>query len=94
MTDNVLKIDQEGHEWLKGCLHNPAEKVTVTFTKKDGSSRIMNCTLAESLIPSNKTPKGDAVTTTPNDEVQKVFDTDIGEWRSFRWDSITAIEVK
>jgi hypothetical protein len=91
MTE-ALKVDQEGQEWLKGILHNPEEKVTVVFTKKDGTERTMNCTLAESLIPASMKPSSDK-TYTPNQEVQAVFDLDAQGWRSFRWDSLKEIQV-
>jgi hypothetical protein len=64
--------------------------VTVSFTKKDGSSRDMLCTLAESLIPSDKRPKTE--NTKFSDEALRVFDLDKQEWRSFRWDSIKTVK--
>lgn len=92
MSDNPLTVEQEGKDWLLGCLHNPKEKVSVTFTKKDGTERVLNCTLAESRIPADKAPKEGAAAK-KSDEAQAVFDTDIGEWRSFRWDSVKEIKV-
>ena len=64
--------------------------ITVTFTKKDGSNRVMKCTLNESLIPSDKVPKGES-TRKHNDAVRPVFDLEINEWRSFTWDSVTEV---
>lgn len=64
--------------------------VTVSFTKKDGSSRDMLCTLAESLIPADKRPKTE--NTKFSDEALRVFDLDKQEWRSFRWDSIKTVK--
>ena len=92
MSDNPLTVEQEGKDWLLGCLRNPKEKVSVTFTKKDGTERVLNCTLAESRIPADKAPKEGAAAK-KSDEAQAVFDTDIGEWRSFRWDSVKEIKV-
>jgi len=63
-------------------------EVTVTFTKVNGESRVMTCTLNESVLP----PKPE--TTTPrksNPDVLSVWDTNAQGWRSFRWDSVTAI---
>lgn len=65
--------------------------VEVTFTKKDGSNRVMRCTLNRDIIPANKLPSGSGKTKTPNPDVFSVFDTDISDWRSFRKDSITQI---
>lgn len=66
--------------WLKGILHvNP---VTVTFTKKDGSERVMRCTLQPELLPKielkeNTSPRKESTTS------MRVFDLDKNEWRSF-----------
>lgn len=60
--------------------------VTVIFEKTDGTERVMKCTLKEELIPEDKRPKGKREQNT--DRVQPVFDVEVGEWRSFRWDSV------
>ena len=73
--------------WLLGLLRS--EVVDITFTKKDGSERIMKCTLLESKIPSEKMPKG--TEKAKNDEVVPVFDIENDGWRSFRWDSIKTV---
>ena len=64
--------------------------VGITFTKKDGSERLMQCTLSESKIPSEFAPKGSEKA--KSDEVLPVFDVENDGWRSFRWDSIKKIE--
>lgn len=95
MNDNVLVVEQDRKEWILEKLRDPNENVTVVFTKKDGSERVLKCTLSESQIPADKHPKtneGGAVAK-KSDEAQAVFDTEIGEWRSFRWDSIKNVEV-
>ena len=74
--------------WLLGLLRS--EVVDITFTKKDGSERIMKCTLLESKIPSEFAPKG--TEKAKSDEVLPVFDVENDGWRSFRWDSIKKIE--
>ena len=80
-----------------GLLHdqNNQSGVRVTFTKKDGSERKMLCTLVESKIPTDKRPKSVSESETPSTSgsAVRVFDLDIGEWRSFRWDSVTKVEV-
>ena len=75
-------------QWLKGCL--AFGPVTVTFTKKDGTERQMHCTLSESRIPTDKQPKTQQ-SASDSGSALRVFDTDKGEWRSFRWDSITNV---
>jgi hypothetical protein len=63
----------------------------VTFTKADGSERVMKCTLKSDVVPvvEKKEGPGRAV----NDAVLPVWDIDKDSWRSFRIDAITAIRV-
>jgi hypothetical protein len=75
-------------DWLIGLLRS--EIVELTFIKKDGSERIMTCTLAEQKIPAENAPKG--TERAKNDEAVAVFDLENNGWRSFRWDSLTNIE--
>jgi hypothetical protein len=74
-------------DWLIGLLLS--EIVELTFTKKDGSERIMKCTLAEQKIPAENAPKG--VDRAKSDEAVAVFDLENNGWRSFRWDSLTNV---
>ena len=75
-------------DWLIGLLRS--EIVELTFIKKDGTERIMTCTLAEQKIPAENVPKG--TERAKNDETVAVFDLENNGWRSFRWDSLTNIE--
>ena len=79
-------------KWTLGLLHDENLKsgLCVTFTKKDGSERLMWCTLSESKIPSEFAPKGSEKA--KSDEVLPVFDVESDGWRSFRWDSIKKVE--
>ena len=61
-------------------------EVIVEFTKKDGTLRKMRCTLADYLIPLEKTPRGSQGAY--SEAAQRVFDLDLNEWRAFRWDSV------
>ena len=54
--------------WL--VSHLKFGPVTVTFTKKDGTERVMNCTLSEELIPKVETLHVTG-TTNPNDPLIK-----------------------
>ncbi len=65
--------------------------VTVTFIKKDGTERVMVCTTALDRIPTACHPSGNS-SRPQNPEAQKVFDTEKGAWRSFRWDSVTNVQ--
>lgn len=89
----VQPNNPEFQTWLKGALHNGSRPVCVTFTKKDGTEREMQCTLSESLIPTDKQPVAkEANSQTPGSAI-RVFDTAIQEWRSFRWDSIKSVTL-
>lgn len=78
--------DQVSRDWLKNLLHETV--VEVTFTKKDGTERVMRCTLDEDVVP----PTGDKQRTVKRSETaQPVFDIRAQEWRSFRWDSVKSI---
>lgn len=60
----------------------------VRFTKVDGSERTMRCTLQEEKIPTSKRPKQTEASSSVTGSAIRAFDLDIGEWRSFRVDSI------
>ena len=76
-------------KWLKGVLKTGPVKVT--FTKKDGTERVMNCTLDPKKMPQvtiveNKEPRK------KNDNVLPVYDLDQESWRSFTIRSVKRIE--
>lgn len=65
---------------------------TVTFTKKDGTQRIMRCTLRPDALPEMITES--TRTSTEKRELDStiaVWDLDLGAWRSFRLDSVVEI---
>lgn len=68
---------------LKGGIFN------VTFTKVDGTDRVMRCTLMADSIPA--TPKSDKPRK-PNYSVVSVYDLGNAGWRSFRVNSVISIE--
>jgi len=75
--------------WIKELLKTNAIKVT--FTKKDGTERVMNCTLNPEKLPvsvvtESKEPKK------KNDNVMPVYDIDAGAWRSFTIKSVKTVE--
>lgn len=76
--------------WLNGILHvNP---VTVTFTKKDGTERVMRCTLQPELLPKVEL-KESAKPRKESNTSMRVFDLDKGEWRSFTIKSVKQIRT-
>jgi hypothetical protein len=91
----VFKTDKEFEEfktWTLGVLRDANTKdLCVTFTKKDGTTRDMQCTLVESKVPEDKRPKGESAPSETTGSAVRVFDTEKQEWRSFRWDSVTKV---
>ena len=61
--------------------------VLVTFTKANGDERVMECTLAEYLLPETTQPSSN------NEDVCVVFDLEANAWRSFRYDRVTSVEI-
>jgi hypothetical protein len=87
-----LATDLELQEHVLNNLRTNQQGVLVTFTKKDGSERKMQCTLVEGNIPADKRPKTETASQTAGSAV-RVFDTEVSEWRSFRWDSVVKVEI-
>jgi len=71
----------------------------VTFTKVNGESRDMRCTLVRDMIPEEKIPKSPVDTeaeepTKVNEAVIRVFDLVKTDWRSFKVDSVTEFKAE
>ena len=62
---------------------------TVTFTKVNGETRVMPCTLKEDLVPKVE-HKG---TRKPNVAVVSVWCLDQKEWRSVRVDNVVDLQI-
>jgi hypothetical protein len=79
----------EFRDWLVSLLSDEKNPTTITFTKKDGTSRVMKCTRSPSQIPEDQHPKNGM-----NDSGSsvRVFDLDKNEWRSFIVENVTRIE--
>lgn len=84
-------------KWLKSHLaYGP---VTVTFTKKDGTERVMECTTSTAIVPQD--PVHVTNTDNPidfpkkerkiNEDVCPVYDLEAKHWKSFRWDSVKSV---
>jgi len=77
MNRNILLDALKNHE----C--------TVTFTKVNGETRVMPCTLKENLVPKLE-HKG---TKKSNEAVVSVWCLDKREWRSFRVDNVVDLQI-
>ena len=79
-----------------GIIANLKERTCeVTFTKKNGDMRVMQCTLMESVLPPAKKdePLTQKKVRAVNEEVCVVYDVNAQGWRSFRWDSVTDFKL-
>lgn len=83
-------MGQQSIEIVKN--HLAEDIIIVTFTKADGSERVMKCTTNPEFVPEEHTPKGDS-TRALSDEVCRVFDVENQAWRSFRWDSVLEVTL-
>ena len=84
----MVYLDDVSREGVRRILRTSV--LDVTFTKVDGTERVMKCTLNEDLIPQttrSETPRKS------NPDVCAVWDLENQSWRSFRWDSIQTVGV-
>jgi hypothetical protein len=72
----------------KEALHTGV--YSVTFTKADGTTREMLCTLKEEFLP--EVNPDTASSRKENDDVVNVWDVEKDGWRSFRIDSVISFE--
>ena len=81
----------EGRVWLLEILHKSPDPVFVTFTKSDGSERVMKCTLNDKyVVPYER--KTDAEKKPRDGDIIPVWDLDNTAWRSFKLSTVTTVE--
>lgn len=94
--NNLLEIndtvEQKLHEWLRSILG--VTEASITFTKVDGTERVMRCTLEPTKLPvvelkEDKKPRKQSDST----KALRVFDLEKQEWRSFTIKTIKRIEL-
>lgn len=94
--NNLVEIDDRVepmlHDWLKSMLSVTEAKVT--FTKVDGTERVMRCTLEANKLPpvvikEDAKPRKETTST----KALRVFDVEKQEWRSFTIKNIKRIEI-
>ena len=84
-------LNTEVQQQIKERLIETAEGLCVTFTKKDGSTRKLRCTLNQTRIP--RKAGNQETTRAASTESIPVWDLEANAWRSFRWDSVIEIGV-
>lgn len=68
------------NKWIKVLLTE--RNVKITFTKKDGTERVMNCTLNPDVIPLVESVQ-DKREKSKEKDYMAVYDVDLKAWRSF-----------
>jgi hypothetical protein len=95
-SSNVTKDWNESdwdrfNNWIRVLL---AERnVKITFTKKDGTERVMNCTLDPNVIPLIESVQDKREKNKDKDYIA-VYDTDIKAWRSFIVKSVKSFDFE
>jgi len=104
---NNIKTDVTDLEALKPWLKSMLQmgEVVVTFTKKDGTERVMKCTTSTELVPLVEEKVHVTNTDNPidfpvpkkekkvNEDVMPVYDLESKAWKSFRWDGIKTVNI-
>jgi hypothetical protein len=65
---------------------------TITFTKVDGTERVMKATLDPALLPEQMDIEEYISERRQNEEVLAVWDVEKEGWRSFRLENVTRVE--
>lgn len=86
MSMNERQLNKKREELIKHLSTNP--RTTISFTKADGSTRVMNCTLMGGYVP---VTEAKLTVRKENTDTIVAFDLDKCAWRSFRVDSIQSI---
>ena len=83
--ENITRLRNDLREALS------SELVQVVFTKKDGTERTMLVTTYPGLIPESLQVPLTEKRQGPENQI-RVFEFNLGEWRSFNFDSIISVE--
>lgn len=96
--DYYIRVAEPEREEFRAAVTTLLGKgiVTVEFTKSDGTTRAMICTLSEQFgAKYTGMQESYRQSTRPrnvNLEVRTVWDINAGAWRSFRWDRLKKVE--
>jgi hypothetical protein len=83
MFEQSFIQDQIRQDLLEGV-------VEVVFTKADGSTRTMRCTKQEGKYPQPEAGKERK----ENADICVVWDVDVQDWRTFRWDRLQRVSTQ
>ncbi len=88
MRKERLMNKGEFRTWINKAISENV--VVLSFTKKDGSERVMTCSTKDGIIPTDKMPKGESKRPVSTDS-HAVFDLEKQEWRSFRYADLNSV---
>jgi hypothetical protein len=94
MIEEIIDEELQKQQWMKDVLHESVAEVI--FTKKDGTERVMKCTLKAELLPTVEVKESDETKPArakPSDSLA-VFDVEAQAWRSFRYDSVKEFTIE
>ncbi len=91
LFDDIITSEESKYLNLKEELQNGI--LEVRFYKKDGSIRVMKCTLKSDILLNIQDSSYSISKKTYNPETISVFDIEKNDWRSFRIDSIIDYEI-
>ena len=77
------------HDWLHGMLKT--SEGTITFTKKDGTERVLRCTLRPDALPVQEVTESKEPRKT-SDSTLSVYDLEANGWRSFTIRAVKRVE--
>lgn len=87
---NAFENSPEGRDWLVDMLKQNI--VTVTFSKRNGEERVMQCTLQPRMIRESLGDKyKEEFVSTASGNACTVWDINARGWRSFIWSNIKQI---
>ena len=81
---------EEKRKEISDMLHNSI--CEVTFTKVNGETRVMPCTLKAGIVPVVERKEG-SEPKKQSPDTMSVFCTDKNQWRSFRVANVTNVKV-
>jgi len=89
-NDQSTASEQERQDAIKQMLQEGVSEVT--FTKVNGETRVMPCTLDSSLLPDTVGSQSTGVQRSFKPLTLSVWCTDQNEWRSFRVINVSRVE--
>jgi hypothetical protein len=93
MATEIIDEEAATHQWMKDMLRESIAEVI--FTKKDGTERVMRCTLNPEYFPPIQQEASEVSEVRQKSNTSlAVFDVEAQAWRSFRYDSVKEFSIE